>query len=72
LFHLFRYRRLGFVTLTVEDLVKLLGVRSETVRRYLGNAFPGAYRMTPGPKDVWRIPRSALIAWRNERRQGGQ
>lgn len=59
--------------LTVEDLVKLLGVRSETIRRYLGSgAFPGAYRMTPGPKGAWRIPRSGVIAWRNERRQGGQ
>ena len=51
--------------LTVAELAKLLDVRPETVRRYLtSGAFPGAYRMTDGPKAVWRIPRSAVLAWR--------
>jgi excisionase family DNA binding protein len=60
--------------MTVPQLAKVLGLRPETVRRYLAEgAFPNAYRTANGPKARWRIPRASVIAWRrNQRRQNSQ
>lgn len=57
--------------LTVQQVADLLGARPATVRRWLNaGAFPEAWKPTDSAQSNWRIPRTAVDAWRTRGRAG--
>jgi hypothetical protein len=57
------------VDLTVEALVSLFGKRPSTVRSWLEEGrFPGAWKLRGRQ---WRVPHSAVVAFQEAERQGG-
>ena len=59
--------------LTVAQVAQELGVRQETIRRWLvEGAFPKAWRHS-SKRAVWHIPRRAVTEWLSRRdQQSGQ
>jgi excisionase family DNA binding protein len=49
---------------TVEQVASILNVSSRTVRNLINrNRFPNAYRIDPGAKSAYRIPKPDLDAF---------
>ena len=46
--------------LTIKEFAKLVGVHHHTVRKSIKNGYICAFRLNPGYKSAYRIPRSEL------------